>query len=178
MSETVFDGAHLFAMSFMLCGAMWKDAVSRRIPNSLVLAGGFVALFLSVMPYGTGVMSALLGGMIGLLLFGLLYIFRVLGAGDVKLMAAMGVFVGDFGIWMLSLHILMAGGLLAIFWAIWTERWRQVLSNLTVAFFHAGQRWSEGDFLSVKDIPVSGERMPYALAIGLGTAWHLLTLKG
>jgi prepilin peptidase CpaA len=178
MSETVFDGVHLLAMSFMLFGAMWKDAVSRRIPNSLVLAGALVALFLSVTPHGTGVASALLGGVIGLLLFSMFYIVRVLGAGDVKLMTAMGIFVGDLDIWMLSLSVLMAGGLLAIFWAIWTERWREVLSNLVVVFFHVGQRWSEGSFLSVKDVPVSGERMPYALAIGLGTAWHLLSLKG
>lgn len=178
MSETVFDGVHLLAMSFMLCGAMWKDAVSRRIPNALVLAGILVAFFLSVTPHGLGFQSALLGGVIGLLLFSLLYILRMLGAGDVKLMAALGAFVGDLNIWMLSLHILMAGGLLAIFWAIWTDRWRQVLSHLIVAFFHAGQHRAEGTFLSVKDIPLSGERMPYALAIGLGTVWHLLTLRG
>jgi len=92
-----------------------------------------------------------------------------LGAGDVKLMAAMGVFVGDLDIWMLSLHILMAGGLLAIFWAIWTERWREVLSNLAIAFFMPDSVGRKELFCLSKifRFRVNAYLMPWRLAWGL-----------
>ena len=140
------DALRFMAMSTLLVAALYQDAAHRRIPNTLVLAGALTGAGLSLMPMGIGVLSSFAGGLVGLLGFAWLYTQRLLGAGDAKLMAAVGLFVGFPDILRLCLWVFMVGGLLALFWA-----WRSALNPAT---------WSP--------------RVPYALAIAGGTWLHLL----
>lgn len=146
MPEQALGTVSLLALSTMLLVAMHQDAAHRRIPNTLVLAGALTGAGLSLMPMGIGVLSSFAGGLVGLLGFAWLYTQRLMGAGDAKLMAAVGLFVGFPDILRLCLWVFMAGGLLALFWA-----WRSALNPAT---------WSP--------------RVPYALAIAGGTWLHLL----
>jgi prepilin peptidase CpaA len=83
------------------------DLVWRRVPNSLIVVGGLAqAVILIYFGYGLSGLSwfqALLGLIIGLMVLLPFYYFRIMGAGDVKLFAILGFFLGPkilFGLWL------------------------------------------------------------------------------
>lgn len=166
----------VLALSVLLVLAIWHDWRMRKIPNTLVLWGGLTALCLSLTPRGIGLNAALLGGMTGFLVFLLLYLFKMVGAGDVKLIAAVGLFVGWPDMANVCVAILLAGGLLAIGWGLWSSNMATVLKNLRAGlmqYIGTGQWPSFGQPLVHQ---VTSERVPYALAIGLGTvAYYVVT---
>jgi prepilin peptidase CpaA len=174
MPLSLFDWTHLAALTAMLLAAMGHDTASRRIPNTVVLWGGLTALGLSLSPHGIGLGSSLAGGMVGLLGFGVLYLLRTVGAGDVKLAAATGLFVGHPDMLWVNLLILFAGGLLSFLWALFSGQLRQTLHNLSTGLTQLWLSRQHGTRFERTDFPVSTTRMPYALAIGAGTAVHAL----
>jgi prepilin peptidase CpaA len=173
MSLTLFDAFSLTALATMLLIAIGHDAMARRIPNALVLWGAAVALGLSLTPNGIGLGSALAGGMVGFLGFWVLYLMRMVGAGDVKLAAATGLFVGHPDMLWVNLLILAAGGVLSIVWALCTGQWGAVQRNLRSALVLFWIHRQHGPTGSPVAFPVSRTRLPYALAIGMGTAVHV-----
>ena len=75
MLDNPSDMARFIALSTMLTLALYQDAVHRKIPNTLVLAGALTGAGLSLAPTGIGLISSLAGGMVGLLGFGLVGLF-------------------------------------------------------------------------------------------------------
>ncbi len=105
------------ALALLLVLAAACDIRSHRIPNWLTLAGLAVGLaWHGWQGGGPGWLMSLEGiGVAGLAL--LPYAVRGLGAGDVKLLGAVGALLGPvFLLWTL-LGTILAGGLLALGWA-------------------------------------------------------------
>jgi prepilin peptidase CpaA len=131
--------------------AIWIDTRTHRIPNALVgatlLAGGAI----QVTTQGTAGIGLVLGGIaVGLLFFLPLYMSGAMGAGDVKLMAALGALVGPQTAAIAVAFTLVAGSALALA----TIGWR---------------RWSTpGTTQAEANSPLMG-RIPYAGAIVTGT---------
>lgn len=174
MSAVPLELVSALGLSVLLLLAIWHDWRSRKIPNTLVLWGGLTALGLSLTPRGIGLDAALLGGMSGFLVFLLLYLFRMVGAGDVKLAAAVGLFVGWPDMASVCVAILLAGGLMSVAWAFRTSNVTTVLKNLhagLLRYIGSGQWPSPGRPLIHE---VSAERVPYALAVGMGTVGYYL----
>lgn len=152
--------------------AVETDLRARRIPNLLVLlllgagitlnvigpANGREGIF-SHFPGALGAGPALLGVLLGLALFLPFYLLRAMGAGDVKLLAALGAFVGPGEIIGLALGILVAGGLLAVGRMLWARNGRLVLSNVKLAL--SGLMVGARPFDPATQ---SAAHMPYALA--------------
>jgi prepilin peptidase CpaA len=174
MTLSLFDWTHLAALAAMLLAAVWQDAAMRRIPNTLVLWGSLTALGLSVSPHGIGLVSAIAGGMVGFLGFLVLYLLRAVGAGDVKLAGATGLFVGHPDMLWVNLLILLAGGVLSITWALLTSQLGSVLQNLKTGLTQIWLNRQHGQLSTPHAFPVGRTRLPYAVAIGAGTAVHVL----
>ena len=88
----------------VLCAA-FTDARNRRIPNWLTGAGILIGFSIHTVLHGwSGFCFAAAGMLAGFGLYFLLYVLRALGAGDVKLMAAVGAFAGSY-VWF---HIFLA----------------------------------------------------------------------
>jgi len=174
MPLSLFDWTHLAALAAMLMAAVWHDTAERRIPNTLVLWGSLTALGLSLSPHGIGVGSALAGGMVGFLGFLIFYLLRMVGAGDVKLAGATGLFVGHPDMLWVNLLILMAGGALALVWALWTGRLIATFENLQAGLTPIWPNRHAEQSGKPRSLPIGQARLPYAFAIGLGTAWHVL----
>lgn len=174
MPLSLFDWTHLAALAAMLLVAMWQDAAMRRIPNTLVLWGSLTALGLSLSPYGIGLGSAIAGGMVGFFGFLVLYLLRAVGAGDVKLAGATGLFLGYPNMLWVNLLILLSGGVLSIGWALITSQLGSVLQNLKTGWTQIWLNHQHGHLATPTPLPVGRTRMPYAIAIGAGTAVHLL----
>jgi prepilin peptidase CpaA len=168
----LFDGPdtlRFFALSAMLTAALYQDARSRRIPNTLVLAGALTGLGLAWMPAGLGAVSSVTGGMVGLVLLAPFYFLRWLGAGDVKLVAATGFFVGFPAIAQVVLFIGLAGGVLSLVWGGWTGQLRPALHNLHALWNKRTRRWRRTGSGPDRRPALTQERLPFAIAIAAGT---------
>lgn len=104
------------ALGCLLLFACLFDLRQRRIPNRLLAIGLLAALVLQL---GSGPPSALLtsylaGFALGLLMFLPLYLLGGMAAGDVKLMATVGAFVGPALVFQSSLATYCFGGVMAL----------------------------------------------------------------
>lgn len=163
-----FWSLHLPLMSILVLAA-GVDLATRRIPNRLVAAGLLLGLACNGVG-GIGIPLALAGAAAGLACLLPLYGIGAMGAGDVKLMAVVGTFVGPWQILGAVLLTMLAGGVLSLSAALAATSLRQVLANLRLMIFVAIA--GKGSGLTLSDVPTTG-RLPYALAIAAGTALQL-----
>lgn len=146
------------------------DLRTRRIPNWITVTGFILGLATNTLLEGTsGLVRALLGFVLGFGIYLGLYLLHAMGAGDVKLMGAMGAIAG-WRHWLLILLMTsLASGILALALAIRKGRLRSTLWNVAylareLASFHAP--WLTHEQLDVKNPETL--RLPHAVSIGLG----------
>lgn len=161
-------------LTIFLLAAVHTDLAARKIPNRLVYAGLGLAIVCQVgLPSGEGVWVALQGMGLGLAMFLPLYFLRAMGAGDVKLMAMVGAFVGPQTIIGATLVTLIVGGVMAVMAALRKREFRKLIENLKVMFLGSMTKLASGQ-LPVPDQPaVSVGKLPYALAITVGTLGYI-----
>lgn len=163
----------------LLCLAAWLDWRTRRIPNLLIAAGIALGLAVnSLYPVGpdAALPGALAGLACGLLLFLPFYLLRAMGAADVKLMAMSGAFLGFPGTLHAVLATLLAGGLLALLYALSRGALRPLLHNVS-SLLHGA--WLSIEFgqrpaLGLDQSAASVGKLPYGLAIAGGTISYLV----
>ena len=158
---------------FIVIVACVFDVATSRIPNALTFTTAALALaFHALVPSGLGVTFALIGLVVGLAVFFPLFALGAMGAGDVKLMAAIGAWLGWKAIVFVALYGSAAGGVLALIVALRRQYVRQAFRNLKMLGMYW---WLEG----VKPLPAltleskHSMRFPYALAIAAGLALTL-----
>jgi prepilin peptidase CpaA len=163
-------------LSMAMVMAIDADLRERRIPNVVVVLVFGAALALHLIgpangragpldnfPGALSLASALAGTSVGFCIFFPLYLLRVMGAGDVKLLAAMGTLVGPAEMPGLALCVLLAGGLQAVVRMLMGGKTHLVLRNL--AWVVGG--WTGG---AKRFDPAlhSADRMPFSIAIAVG----------
>jgi prepilin peptidase CpaA len=169
-------------LAALLLGAVAVDLRSRRIPNALVLAGIGVALashagsiaFGWVPLAGSAWWSPLAGMATGLALLLPIYLLRATGAGDVKLMAMVGAFVGTPTVLTATLYTLVAGGLLSLVFMFGRGVAAQTLANVRFMLTDWALRATTGQGACHAPLQTTAARLPYAVAIALGTGAALL----
>jgi prepilin peptidase CpaA len=91
------------------------DLHSRRIPNWLTFGASAAAIAFHFATEGhAGVQQAMGGWVIGLALFMPMFLLGGMGAGDVKLLAALGAWLGPANAFWLAIYASMAGGVVAV----------------------------------------------------------------
>ena len=144
------------------------DVLYRRVPNLLILVSAIIALGLAIDSAGLpGVIHAISGFIAGLALLLPLYALSVLGAGDVKLAAAIGAYSGATGLIQILLASAMAGGILALLYAARDRRLSQLLTNLGHALFGAWITAAHGTSSAIHTESSIGS-MPYAPCLAIG----------
>jgi prepilin peptidase CpaA len=147
--------------------AIASDLRWRTIPNWLTGPSILVGLGLhTVMNQLTGLVFSLEGAVLGLGLFVILYVCGWMGAGDVKLYAAVGSFLGPAQTLSAAIVIAIVGGLLALVILGFQQGWRRMGLWLwsyiqAIVLTRSVQGVTPGQGAAPK--------MPYAVAIGLGT---------
>jgi len=111
--------------------AGWMDWRFRRIPNWLTVPASVVGIAANAWLSGwSGVKSSLLGALLGLGVLLPFVLVRSLGAGDWKLVGALGALFGPSQLWnALALTILVAG-LMALGLIVWKGRVWQTARNI------------------------------------------------
>lgn len=176
----------LIVLFALLAAAVWHDARTRRIPNALVFPGALLGLALHAMlPAGAGLfgtpmgslgLGAACGGLaLGLAFLMPMYALRLMGAGDVKLLAMVGAFVGADAIIPLAFVMLLAGGVLALAFAAWQGSLRRLLGNAWQMVVYSGFSALSGKLAVAPPVAASG-RLPYAIAIAGATVLCVLSL--
>jgi prepilin peptidase CpaA len=147
-------------------GIIYMDVRHRRIPNNLVLVTLIVGLAINSY-YGAwnGLISSLVGLVIAFGLMFLFHLFGTMGAGDVKLFAAIGALVGSSIIIQTFLIVAITGGVLAVCKMVYARR--AAATMLGVAQFFVG-------LLPGQSIPRlraadPQQTLPYAIPICLGS---------
>lgn len=150
------------------------DLRSRRIPNVLTFGAAAAALAYGAVVGGWwGLGMAALGWLVGAAAFIIPFALGGLGAGDVKLLAALGAWLGPAGAFWLALYTGVAGGVMAIAVALGTGYLRQAFSNVSLLLMH----WRVAGLRSLPEISLEGSKGPrlaYALPIFAGlvaTLW-------
>lgn len=150
------------------CAACFTDIRSRRIPNALTFgAAGAAVVFHTVAPEGAGLLSAVAGWFVGALIMFVPFALRGLGGGDVKLIAALGAWLGPANAMWLGLYAGVAGLVMALVVAVYSGYLRNALSNVWFLFQH----WTVNGIRPLEDVSLegsSGPRLAYALPIFAG----------
>ena len=115
ISADPVSAAILAALTACLVWASISDLRHYRIPNAAVLATAGLGSLHHVHE-GTALASVALVAGIALAIGFAIYFFKLAGAGDAKLFAAVALVAGPAQIVPLTLHMLLIGGVLAILW--------------------------------------------------------------
>jgi prepilin peptidase CpaA len=141
----------------ILALAVLKDMQAHKIPNALTLSGAVAGLSLQTIAGGLpGLLSSFAGLAAGIAILLPFYLLRGMGAGDVKLMGAVGTFIGAKPVLLAACATLCIGVVLGIAVA--------VRHRLSPAQAEPGAN-------------VRKEKFPYAIAIA-GGGLVALSLRG
>lgn len=163
-SETIYLIAALACASVgSIC-----DLRSRRVPNILTGPAILAGLGLHLLLGGPAAMGlALLSGFIAGGLFLLFFLAGGMGAGDVKLMMAVGCLAGTLHLKEILIATVLLGALMGVVVALCRGRLRETIANVFILLRHHGDNGMEAHpELNVRN--PSTLRLPYALPIAAG----------
>ena len=141
----------------------------------------FIALFTHLFIDGLNGLLFSLGGLaFGFVVFLLPYLLGGMGAGDVKLMCAVGAVLGFRNTLVAFLFIAVAGGIMALGLMLYRGTCKETLSKIFAAILFLGAH-KDASLLKVKKSEVLQDGIPYAVAIASGVCLffiYMLTDKG
>jgi prepilin peptidase CpaA len=162
-------------MLIVLAVATFMDLRSHRIPNWLVFPFFLVGITVFGCLHGWhGVGQSLAGAGLGLLVYGFLFWMGGMGAGDVKLCAAIGAWIGPSQLFMAMIITAIVGGIMAICWAVFGGFFKELFTDTGNLLFGGKHHGMHRDpELSLAN-PLK-RKMPYAPAIAIGTLMSFFT---
>ncbi len=158
-------------LTLLLVTAIYTDLRWSRIPNWLTFSAMGIGIVVHVWIGGLqGASTSLAGLVVGLGLFLLPFVCRAIGAGDVKLMAAIGSMLGPFGAISIAALSVLVGGLYAF--GAMSYQWGVVATSrrLTCATY--------GTLVIGGSTGVGDLRLPFRLRYGLAIAAGTLLFLG
>lgn len=167
------DAARFIFLLSVIVVAVAHDIRLRKIPNHIVVAGALIGVASSVLPGAIGPAQSLGGLGLGLAMLLPMYALRVMGAGDVKLMAAAGAFLGVPATFFAALLSFIAGGVLALAYSVHAGVFRQTMRNLKMFIYHCAVRIAGRGIPAAVDMATGKARLPYSLAIAAGVGTYL-----
>ena len=161
----------IIVLTTLLITAIYTDLRWSLIPNWLTFSAIAIGIFLQAWIGGLhGVLASLAGLCVGMGLFILPYACRAIGAGDVKLMAAIGSIIGTTGVLSVALLSVLAGGLYAL--GAMSYQWGLSVTSRKLALA------AYGAFVTGGSIGVGDLRLPFKLRYGLAIAAGTLLFLG
>lgn len=157
--------------------ASWIDYAQRRVPNWLNAALAAAGLLAQGVYFGwAGVGTGLLGLLVGFALLIVPWLMHGMGAGDVKLLMAIGCWLGP---WLTLLSFAagaIIGGLAAVVMIVSTGRTVHALANMqTIMTKMRRLETAFGEFGGARTFGVTSQLLPYGVPLTAGTIAVLLT---
>lgn len=159
--------------------AGWLDWRSHRIPNWLTVPGLVVGLGASTLAWGwPGTKGALEGAGLALAILLPFVLVRGLGAGDWKLMGALGAFLGPQKLLVVLFGAVLFAGLMAVVAMIHGRRVKETLRNVAI-LVHSMITFRV--FPRTKQISLDNPelmRVPFGVAVAVATFLFFGTVVG
>lgn len=183
MLEVTLQSLLVILLPIMLIAASWIDLKHHRIPNLLSFSVLIAGVLLQFLLYGWEGLIYSFGGLaVGFLILIPFYIKGGMGAGDVKLMAAIGAFLGFKGALLAVGLTLFAGSVMGIFLLV-------ILGGVKAAmhrYYATLKQYLYTNNFDLSYIPPPSDeaaavKFPYASAICVGTIaamWYLSMFSG
>ena len=155
------------AMVLLASVAIFYDVRERRVPNNLslaIFAGGIIFCVLSD-PVWPGLRTSVAGFAVGFGIWIPFYAIGVMGAGDVKLFAALSAWLGPSLSWRAALLAGLFGGILAVAFLLRDRRLAHALRRIALLPFLRTLKTSQVVDLSEDEVR---RQLPYGVALGLG----------
>ncbi|MBX3277156.1 MAG: prepilin peptidase [Acidobacteria bacterium] len=145
----------------------YYDVRYRRIPNWAVLGALLSGLVIQTSQGGLkGLILAVAGCAFAFALMFVIYLFGGMGAGDVKLFAAIGALIGAGLVLPTFVAVVTTGGVLALGMTLWKGTARETIRRVWGMF----ARWLPGGLvLRGMEKPAVRQTVPYGVAITLGS---------
>jgi len=161
--------SYLFVAALLTLASI-SDLRTRRIPNALTFSAVAGALAFHLITGGvTAAGWSLAGCALGALIFFPMFALRGMGAGDVKLLAAVGAWLGPGQAVMVALAASLAGGCVALVVALSNGYLKTAVRNVWFLLVH----WHVMGVQPLDGVTLEGTRGPrlaYAIPIAIGTA--------
>jgi prepilin peptidase CpaA len=126
----VFEHWQVKLVTVTLLVAAWIDGKELKVPNWITFPMVLSGLFYNMLAGGwEGTQFALIGIGVGLMTLLPLYAIGGMGAGDVKLMAGIGAWLGGTVTWHTAVVTYIVGGVMGAAMAIYKGTWRKHLGN-------------------------------------------------
>lgn len=144
--------------------AFITDVKYHKLPNWLTAGGMAVGVVYHLVADGiNGILFAFFGLLVGGGIFLILYVFKAIGAGDVKLFAAIGAFVGVKMVLYIMMYSIFFAGILAIIILLFTKTF---MKKLTTAVFQLFGSLLSRDFRKLEEYKVTkATRFPFMYAV-------------
>jgi prepilin peptidase CpaA len=173
------SGTGQILLGILVLIAAVYDIRFRRIPNWLVLAGLVAGFAWNVYSAGwSGLSTAVEGLGTGFILYFPLYLLRARGAGDVKLLAAVGAITGPGNCLWIFLLTAVLGGVIALVLVLFHGRARRTFFNvgwIVQDLLHFRAPYRSSDELDVTT--TKGMRLPHGLMIAVGASAFLVMVR-
>jgi prepilin peptidase CpaA len=168
-------GTEALLLALVFCAALY-DVRFRRIPNWLNVAGVLAGIALNTFLYQglPGLVFAVKGLVLAFGIYVLLYAIHAMGAGDVKLMAAVGAIVGWenwFGIFLVTAIL---GGIMSLILVASRGRVKKTLFN--VGFILNEMKSGRPAYLANEELDVKSKKalgLPHGAVIAVGALFFL-----
>jgi prepilin peptidase CpaA len=158
---------NILLLSILAVVIAYHDMRYRRIPNAFVLATLTSGLVINAIFGGVqGALASVKGCALAFVLMFVLHVFGAMGAGDVKLFAAIGSVVGGALVLPTFLVVILTGGALAVGTMIRAKAVRTTMHRVLQIFAGLMPGWEMPRFAVPAD---RRHTIPYGVAIMLGS---------
>lgn len=158
-------------VAIVLIVAAWIDGKELRVPNWITFPMVLSGLIYTTWVGGWGGLGFGMWGMtVGLLTLLPLYAVGGMGAGDVKLMAGIGAWLGATVTWYAFCVSVIVGAIMAIMMVLWRQSWKKHYNNFMMILM---------EFIVIKKpeelYKIAAERksemllLPYGIPICIGS---------
>jgi prepilin peptidase CpaA len=169
MTKAVLLLPATMVLGSLLAVAAASDIRTRRVGNTLNLTILVLGMLFALLLLGwrAGALHFVTGIGLGLLIWFPMFAVRLMGAGDVKLLASCGAWLGWEGMVIATLATGVYGGVLGAFWLL--------RSHGAMSAMHTVATAVRAPWLMKMRPYEARERLPYAVAIagGVVTAWWM-----
>ncbi len=159
---------------------VWKYKVHNFLTLPLLAAG---LVYHAALEGWSGFLHSALAALVGFGAFFVLYLMGGMGAGDVKLVAAFGAWLGSWLMLVVCLYAACAGGVYALGVILWRGKIRETWTNFRVIWYRlaaVGRHFGaeDGIELEVGRADRRQRLVPYAAMFAVGLfaliliAWH------
>jgi prepilin peptidase CpaA len=160
----LIENWHVKLVCLTLIVAAWIDGKELRVPNWITFPMVFAGLAYSSWVGGwEGLGQGLIGMCVGLATLLPLYAVGGMGAGDVKLMAGVGAWLGAAVTWNAFLASAIVGGVMALLMVLYRKAWDKHYGNALLIL---------SEIVAVKDprelSKIAADRKPHMLLLPYG----------